>query len=191
MSGERAPDRRIQRTRQMLFASLIEVILEKGYEAATAQDIIDRANVGRSTFYSHFQDKEQLLMSGADGLMGAFEEFGSGSKGEEGNWEFSLALFKHAEEQRRVFRALLGKQVGKVVLERMEGGLTIYVEDHFKEAFTKKKPSTPHELFTRFLVSSFLGILTWWLEKNLPYSAEAVNGYYRELTEPTIRAMLG
>jgi AcrR family transcriptional regulator len=61
-------DRRVQRTRTMLFDALLDLIIEKGYEAITVQDIIDRANVGRSTFYSHFSDKEQLLLGNIDQL---------------------------------------------------------------------------------------------------------------------------
>jgi AcrR family transcriptional regulator len=60
----RAPDRRVQRTRKLLQEALMTLILEKGYEAMTIQDIIDRANVGRATFYNHFLDKQDLLVSG-------------------------------------------------------------------------------------------------------------------------------
>jgi len=54
-------DRRTQKTKKYLAAALVELIIEKGYDAITVQDIIDRANVGRSTFYSHYESKEQLL----------------------------------------------------------------------------------------------------------------------------------
>ena len=59
-------DRRVQRTRTLLTRALMELIVEKGYQAITVQDIIDRANLGRSTFYAHFLDKEDLLMSGLE-----------------------------------------------------------------------------------------------------------------------------
>ena len=57
-------DRRIQKTRKALLNALISLILEKGYDKVTIQDIIDRADVGRSTFYAHFENKEHLLLSG-------------------------------------------------------------------------------------------------------------------------------
>src|SRR3954464_2396083 len=56
-------DRRSQRTRALLNQSLLELMMEKRYDKITVQDIIDRANVGRSTFYAHFYDKEDLLIS--------------------------------------------------------------------------------------------------------------------------------
>ncbi len=57
-------DRRVQRTRQLLHDALISLILQKGYDRITVQDIVDRANVGRSTFYDHFQDKDDLRKDG-------------------------------------------------------------------------------------------------------------------------------
>ena len=56
-------DRRIQRTRRLLQDALITLILEKGYDKITVQDIIDEANVGRSTFYAHYLDKDDLMAS--------------------------------------------------------------------------------------------------------------------------------
>jgi AcrR family transcriptional regulator len=57
-------DRRIQRTRALLLSALLDLIVERGYEELTVQDIVDRANVGRSTFYKHFLDKHELLLRG-------------------------------------------------------------------------------------------------------------------------------
>jgi len=68
MKTERV-DRRVQRTRQLLNEALMSLIVEKGYEAITVQDIIDRANLGRSTFYAHYQDKEDLLLSGMEKIV--------------------------------------------------------------------------------------------------------------------------
>src|SRR6266545_7997143 len=56
-------DRRVQRTRELLQKTLIELISERGYDAITIQDIVDRANVGRTTFYVHYSSKEKLFMS--------------------------------------------------------------------------------------------------------------------------------
>ena len=64
----KAIDRRIQRTQQMLREALMSLIQQKGFESLSVQDIIDRANVGRATFYAHFDSKEDLLASGIEGL---------------------------------------------------------------------------------------------------------------------------
>src|SRR5215813_1391152 len=68
------PDRRVQKTRKLLQDALIELVAEKGYESVSIREILDRANVGRSTFYAHFQDKDQLLHSILDRLDELFEQ---------------------------------------------------------------------------------------------------------------------
>src|SRR4030067_3389625 len=70
--SQNALDRRVQKTRKLLQDALIELVAEKGYESVTVQEILDKANVGRSTFYAHFQDKDQLLHSILDRLDGLF-----------------------------------------------------------------------------------------------------------------------
>ena len=184
-------DRRIQRTRQLLLNSLIQLILEKGYEAITIQDVIDRANIGRSTFYSHFQDKEALLLSGFENLRDVFEGFQKQSSGDSAGWGLVLALFQHAEENRQVFKALFGKQTGTVVLNHIQKALTVNLKEHIQKTFSKKKPPVPLDVFVQYFVNAFLGLLVWWLDSDAAYSAEEMVEYFRKLTEPTMTAVIG
>jgi hypothetical protein len=73
MKGKKE-DRRIGRTRKMMHEALMALIVEKGYESVTVQDILDRADLGRSTFYSHYRSKDELLLSGFDHLRTMLEE---------------------------------------------------------------------------------------------------------------------
>jgi len=66
---ENKNDRRSQRTQQALGHALVELMTEKGYDAISIKDIIERANVGRSTFYSHYVDKDDLFVSQMDQVM--------------------------------------------------------------------------------------------------------------------------
>lgn len=184
-------DRRIQRTRQLLLDSLIKLILEKGYESITVQDIIDRANVGRSTFYSHYQDKEALLLSGFENLRDVFEDFQKHSSPETAGWDLVLALFRHAEENRLVFKALFGKQAGTVLLNHIQKALTLYLKEHFQKTSPKKKPSVPLDVFVQYFVSTFLGLLVWWLDNDTSYSAAQMDEYFKKLAEPTVQAVMG
>lgn len=191
MKKKTTPDRRIQRTRQLLLDALIKLIPEKGYDAITVQDIIDRANVGRSTFYFHFQDKEDLLLSGFENLRDLFDEFQNQNSPETTGWNFSMALFQHVEEQQSAFKAVLGKQAGAVALKHIQKALTVVLKEHFQTTYPKKKQAVPLDVFVQYFVSTLLGLLTWWLDGNVPDSAEQVNEYFRKLTEPTIQALLG
>ena len=147
-------DRRIERTRQLLQEALIAVILEKGFEAATVQDVIDRANVGRSTFYAHFQDKEDLLLSGFEHLRAEFEKhLLSASVTSTSPWELSLSMFQHAEGQRQLYKALAGKQGGNVVITYIQKYLATYLSEHLKQQLKKRKNPFPYEILFVLKVS--------------------------------------
>src|SRR5438132_11064546 len=95
------PDRRVQRTRKLLQDALVSLMIEKGYEATTVQDIIDRANVGRATFYAHFADKETLLVSLLEDLRAMLtqqQQQALATRGgvRERGLGFSLAMLEHA-----------------------------------------------------------------------------------------------
>jgi len=87
-------DRRVRRTRTAILRALISLMREKGYDAVTVTDIIDRADVGRSTFYTHFTDKSDVLDESLDGLrwfLRAHRDTGGGRL-----FAFSLAMLSSA-----------------------------------------------------------------------------------------------
>jgi AcrR family transcriptional regulator len=103
--GARKDDRRVQRTEQLLRTALVSLIEERGFEALTVQDIIDRANVGRATFYGHFDNKEDLLVSGFDGLRVVLKELQSQAHkrttgSDERLFAFSHEMFAHIADYR-------------------------------------------------------------------------------------------
>jgi len=186
------PDRRIQRTRQLLQDALVALILEKGYEAITVQDVIDRANVGRSTFYAHFQDKEDLFLSGFENLRSQFEEHLLGQSSTEASpWELSLVMFQHAQDYQRVYKALVGEQSGPIVISHIQKYLSVLIGAHLKSQLTaRKNDQIPLEILTLYIVSSLTALLTWWLDHDMPYPAEQINDIFRQLTQPSIEMIM-
>lgn len=91
----RKDDRRVQRTRELLRAALLSQIEEKGFEATSVQNIIDRANVGRATFYAHFDNKEDLLVSGLDGLRTALKGHQAKAHSRRGASDERLFAYSH------------------------------------------------------------------------------------------------
>jgi AcrR family transcriptional regulator len=184
--GKLVVDRRVQRTRQLLQEALVALILEKGYETVTVQDLIDRANVGRSTFYSHFRDKEELFLSGFESLWSQFEQhLVKQAVPDASPWIISLIMFQHAQSYHRVYKAVVGKQGGHVMLSHIHKVLTVLTHEHLMVRLSGNASElVPPEVLAHHLVSSFLALLTWWLDHNLPYSAERMNEMYRHLTQP-------
>jgi len=177
----KAIDRRVQRTRQLLQNSLSELILDKGYEKVTVQDVIDRANVGRSTFYAHFQDKEELLLSGFEPLRAEFEDFLTGQTfDDESPWALSLSMFQHVQT----------KQGGYITLTHVQKYLFGYLLQHLKQGMPKKNKSIPPELLAHYVASSFIALLTWWIDNNYPFPAEQINDYFRKLVEPGVHEIM-
>lgn len=176
-------DRRIQRTRQFLQSALSELILEKGYEKVTVQDVIDRANVGRSTFYAHFESLDQLLLSGFEPLRTQFEDFLSGTIFDlESPWALSLAMFQQVQKQ----------QGGYITLTHVQKYLYGYLLEHLKSALPKRNKNIPPELLAHYVASSFIALLTWWIDNKYPFSAEKMNELFRQLVEPgTLAIMMG
>ncbi|HMB21696.1 MAG: TetR/AcrR family transcriptional regulator [Chloroflexota bacterium] len=174
-------DRRVQRTRQLLQNALNELILEKGYEKVTVQDVIDRANVGRSTFYAHFEDKEQLLLSGFEPLRAEFEDFLSGRTFDtESPWALSLVMFQEVQKQRG----------GYITLTHVQKYLYNFLFGHLKQQIPRKNKTIPPELLAHYVASSFIALLTWWIDNKFPCPAETMNEYFRKLVEPGTMAMM-
>lgn len=106
-------DRGVRRTRRLLHEALRSLIVEKGYDHVTVQDVIDRADVGRATFYAHFRDKDDLLMSGFEEMRKSLRRHlvTSPRAHEKPLGEglgFARALFDHAQGHRREYRAQVG-----------------------------------------------------------------------------------
>jgi AcrR family transcriptional regulator len=185
-------DRRVQRTRQLLHDALINLILEKGYDRITVQDIIDRANVGRPTFYAHYLDKQDLLESGLQRLR---EELGQNLTGddatESAEWMLlpSLALFRHTGQHYHLFRAIIGGTGIDLVVKTIDEALTAHAQALLKQLVAERgQPSVPPRVMATYLVGALLALLTWWLDHDMPYSPEQMDEIFRELTAPGIAA---
>jgi AcrR family transcriptional regulator len=175
-------DRRAARTRKALHGALMALILRKGYEAITVQDIIDEADVGRSTFYSHYTSKEDLLRGGFQTLRAELAEAqrAAGSeRSDDGPLGFSLAMFEHASEYTDVYRALVGGRGGAVAVTEIRRVLSDIVKKELSGA--EKEAAVPQEVRLQFVVGTFLTILTWWLERRPRLSPAQVDVMFRRL----------
>jgi AcrR family transcriptional regulator len=189
-------DRRVGRTRKLLEDALHDLIVEKGYEAVTVQDIIDRANVGRSTFYAHYTDKQQLLFSHFADLEAHLAEQqrlvrAKSADPVERVFGFSLAMFQHAQEYRRLWGAVVGKQTGVAIVRRIQGILEKIVGREIASLAPRgTSTAVPPTVITLNVVNSLLGLLTWWLDEGSRYSAEEVDRMFRVMVKPGIAAAL-
>jgi len=191
---EKTEDRRIQRTRAMLLSALLDLIVERGYEEVSVQDIVDRANVGRSTFYKHFLDKRELLLTGVSGLQELLTEQMATANSQAAPSKrllFSLPLFRHVQGNFQFCRALLGSHSGAIVEPRIQQILVELVRQELAgRVLSGATPLVPLDVAVQYTVSAFLGLLRWWMEQPAPCPAEEIDQQFQALTIPAITAAL-
>jgi AcrR family transcriptional regulator len=190
MNGKR-PDRRVARTRKALKEALTDLILEKGYEAITVQDVIDRADVGRSTFYAHFIDKDALLMA----ILADLEVPGPDTR----TWQpddpafgWTLELFRHFGSGKRLFKAVASSQSGELARRETTRRLEELARAELSRLHAGRKLDAFRlETVVRFLVGTFIGFMDWWMrEENEHLPAEQVDHAFRSLVLPGVSNVL-
>lgn len=160
------PDLRVRRTRDALGSALIQLIQEKPINDITVQDVLNRAGVGRSTFYLHFRDKDDLLISQLE----MFLEFMSTALSVRNDKSNRVApveeMFAHIGNQNKLYRVLSDSGHLKDFWDLAEGYFARGIERRLVES-GRLKNLPPRELAARAsaLSGSLLSLLRWWLDR--------------------------
>jgi AcrR family transcriptional regulator len=185
-TSRRDGDRRTARTRLALRQALLALMSERGWDAIGVQEICERANVGRSTFYTHFQNKDELLRGGFEDLRHALQASASSTssaerQGGETGMPFVLGLMEHAYENRKLFRTLIGRRSGYVVHQRFKQMLATMVEDELKTV----PPGVPRAAAARWTAGALFELLSWWVESRSSATPKELLEMFRRLSGAT------
>lgn len=181
-------DRRIARTREILQDALNSLTLKVGYEAVTITDICDAANVGRSTFYSHFTSKDDLKRSGLEHLRQHLltrqkAALAEGGALQDRTLSFSLVMLEHARDHAALYKALVNDRGGSVAL----GFIREMLGDLIR-AETAGLPFAPdqdplnREFVVQYLVGAFMSVMVWWLDNGAKLAPQQVDAMFRRIT---------
>src|SRR5260370_42655838 len=171
-------------------AAMLELMAEKSYDEITVQDLLDRANIGRSTFYSHYFDKEDVLASLAEQMLEMLRKPLSQRNAGQGIIP-SLELFQHALQTQQHFRAMLRGHAREVVWDAAQASLSRAIEQTLAATLaTKRSPSVPLTVMSQYLAGAFLNLLKWWLEAEMPYSPAQMDEMFQQLALPGVWAAL-
>jgi AcrR family transcriptional regulator len=183
-------DRRSQRTHRLVNSAMLELLFEKHYDTITVQDILDRAGIGRSTFYTHYFDKEDVLTSIVEQMLGMFDQ--KVSQGNVGQGIIpGLELFQHVQQNYQYFQALLRGHTGEVLWETSQIVLSRTIEQMLTNASVEKpSPSLPLAVVSQYLAGSFLSFLKWWLRAEMPYTPEQMERIFQQLALPGVWAVI-
>lgn len=194
MPGKRVKDRRIQKTKNLLHDALGALIREKPYDAIVVQEILDRANVGRSTFYMHFRDKDDLLVSGIHDMLWPVHatELPSSGRRYERIIRFSLPIFEHIQQHRHTGTAKMGTRGRAIIHEHLQRVLAQLIADDVRKDFqSRRKPAgqIPGDLMVQYVASTFILVLNWWVESSSPLPPREVNDLFRALILPSLASI--
>ena len=188
---KRVVDRRIQRTQGLLREALHSLIREKAYDRVSVREILDRANVGRSTFYTHFRDKDELLVSGIHDMLHSVQstKLPSSAKWYERLIGFSLPIFEYHYQHRRAGEARMGARGRAILHEHFRRVLVELLADEVRKNSRSRgriAGQVHPDLLVEYLASTFILVLNWWGERRSPLPPKEVNVLFRALVMPTL-----
>jgi len=183
--SKRSIDRRVARTRATLHDALLALIADKGYEAITVRDICGRAKIGRSTFYTHYTGKDDLMRSGFKNLrdlVGDSQMVASTQRNpKQRDLAFTRAIFEHARRHAHLHGMLMGSRGGTIALDMIRHMLSDVVRRELFAASKKPKDAKLRELVVRYMVGAFMGVVAWWLEGGAKLPIERIDDTFRRL----------
>lgn len=195
LSGKRVKDRRIQKTQNLLKEALDSLIREKSYDAIAVREILERANVGRSTFYTHFQDKDALLASCMHDMLHSVRSPPplSVAKRPEDLVRFSLPIFEHIHEHRRTARGGMDTRARVIIHEHLRSVLAELIVGDVRKAYNGRCEAAgqiPHDLLVQYITSTFIVVLNWWVDSKSSLRPKEVNDLFGALIRPTLGRIL-
>ena len=191
MASSRTTDRRVERTRGLLHDALASLIHEKSYDAIVVKEILARANVGRSTFYAHFRDKNELLDSGIREMVDTQRAPAPLGSLAEHVVRFSLPLLQHIEQHKGPRSFAPGGGGQPAVHDRLQQILAELVADDLRRSGARPAGDLPIDLVASHVAATFVLTLEWWIGTGGTAPARTADERFRALVLPTLDALLG
>jgi len=184
-------DRRSQRTYRLVNAAFAELVGEKPYNEILVQDILDRAGIGRTTFYAHYFDKEDVLNTIVEQELELLTRQIAHAAVKQRVIP-SLELFEHAyHSENQQFRALMRSRASEFLWEALQAALCRAIEPALSTLCAERRsPPIPLPVVSEYLAGAFLTLLKWWVEASMPYPPEQMETIFQQLALPGVWAML-
>lgn len=189
-TAKRSTDRRVQRTRSLLHEALLRLIREREYHRISVSQILARANIGRSTFYTHFRNKEALFASALQEILESVSAAGApaASRPMERIIGFGLQFFEHIERHRRAGVPHVGHRSRAILHQHVCRILASWIAGKMDREGTSRLDTAglPKELLARYVASTFVLVLDWWIEHKFALSSTEANALFRSLVLPAL-----
>jgi AcrR family transcriptional regulator len=168
---------------------LIGLAREKPYPSIAVKEILDRANVGRSTFYTHFQDKDDLLESGIHEVLRSVHSRPRSRSTIERIVEFGLPLLEHIDKHRRVAGPRMRREGRVIMHEHLADVLTSLIADELAMIPRASQSRISADLVARHIASTFVLVLNWWVESDALWTPADADERFRGLVVPVLSGL--
>ncbi len=188
-------DRRQLRTRDAVFKAFTELVSERPYGKITVQDIIDNANIGRSTFYSHFETKDHLLQALCEDLFGhVFTGVETvcpipGFEPADGDYrDFMTHILYHFIDRREAFIQLIQSESSDLFIR--------YFKEQLQHRLAKcwltdpnagNVPNLPVDYLLNHFTTSFVETINWWIKNDMKQTPETITAYFAAVMDPILQ----
>ena len=188
-------DRRQKKTRDAIFSAFAELLSQKHYNQISVQEIIDAANVGRTTFYAHFETKDYLLKSLCEELFGHIIDTAMGLP--HGHYHYScgnktdsvfLHLVRHLQENDRNILELLSSENNEIFMKYFKTNLRTLIVTQYAEKGLLKSAALPEDYLVNHISSSFVETIDWWVSRGMKETPETITEYFLSVIEPVLRS---
>lgn len=186
-------DRRQKKTREAIFKAFTSLLSEKSYHQISVQEIIDAADVGRTTFYAHFETKDYLLKDLCEELFGHIIDTAMGLP--HGHYHYScgnasdsvfLHLLRHLQENDRNILELLSSQNNELFLSFFKSNFKNLILSQYAEKGLLTNSKLPKDYLVNHISSSFVETVSWWLSHSMQESPETITEYFLTIIEPIL-----
>ena len=183
-------DRRQQKTRTAIFSAFTSLLAEKSYSKITVQEIIDAANVGRTTFYAHFETKDDLLKELCEELFGHIIGSAMDCTHTHGLYSDGSApesvfchLLQHLQENDKNIIALLSCESSEMFLRFFKDSLNELVRSQFINQNRNANTDIPEDFLINHISGSFVEMVLWWIKGHRKQTPEDLDRYFRAVIE--------
>jgi AcrR family transcriptional regulator len=166
------PVPRIERTQQALLHSLMDLIVEQGYDRTTVEDILRRADVGRTAFYSHFENKQDLLLN-------RFSTIPWIRRGPDGALDATF-LFGHLADERELVTALRTSPAFDNAIATLQQTLLVTFTQLLQDEPATRYSELDRQLTAQALTGALMQLVLWWIESGMPESPATMANWFRQ-----------
>lgn len=186
-------DRRQQKTRTAIFTAFSRILAQKSYSKITVQEIIDAANVGRTTFYAHFETKDDLLKALCEELFGHIVSSALDCTHTHGLYSDRNApesvfchLLQHLQEDENNILELLSCESSEIFLRYFKDSLNKLIQNQFVNQNRKNNTDISQDFLVNHISGSFVEMVLCWIKGRMKQTPEELDRYFRAVIEPIL-----